>query len=178
MERYKHSVFVTRRISGAWKSSRPRCSVSRARIQGVTSFQSPVIRSPFSWLAAIHHGVAPTGQASPRRYREVCGNIRAMKQTLNSLNEVKNQLGNLLPALRRDFNVTKIGVFGSVARNEERPDSDVDVMVSFSKSPGFFKFVRLENYLAGALKRRVDLVTRRALKPTTEKEILRHVSYV
>lgn len=101
-----------------------------------------------------------------------------MKQTLNSLNEVKNQLGNLLPALQRDFNVKKIGVFGSVARNKERLDSDVDLMVSFSESPGFFKFVRLENYLAGVLKRRVDLVTRRALKPTTEKEILRHVSYV
>jgi predicted nucleotidyltransferase len=97
---------------------------------------------------------------------------------IQTFHEVRNQLKNLLPTLRRDFHVERIGVFGSVARHEERPDSDVDVLVSFSESPGFFKFVRLENYLAGALKRRVDLVTRRALKPAMKKEILRHVSYV
>ena len=59
------------------------------------------------------------------------------------------------------FGVKSIGVFGSVARNEATPDSDVDIVVDFDDDsiPGLFGFVRLKRHLEELLGRSVDLVT-------------------
>jgi len=47
----------------------------------------------------------------------------------------------------------------------ERPDSDLDVLVSFSVTPSLFRLIDLEHHLTGTLGFRVDLVLRRVLKP-------------
>lgn len=98
-----------------------------------------------------------------------------MTQTLIT---VKQQIRNCLPALRDKFKVERIGVFGSVVRGSDERISDVDMLVRFSDSPGFFTFVKLESYLSGLLKRKVDLVTEQALKPILRETILQEVSYV
>lgn len=75
--------------------------------------------------------------------------------------------------------VASLGLFGSVARGEERDDSDVDVLVAFNGPATFDQYMDLKLLLEDALGRRVDLVTERglreALRPIIERE-LRHVA--
>ncbi|MBU1091021.1 MAG: nucleotidyltransferase domain-containing protein, partial [Candidatus Omnitrophica bacterium] len=56
--------------------------------------------------------------------------------------------------------------------------SDVDILVSFSKIPDLFEFLRLERYLKELLGIKVDLVTRDALKPIIKQEILKEIVYL
>jgi len=69
-------------------------------------------------------------------------------------------------------------VFGSFARGQQREESDVDVLVQFSRPVGFVSFMKLENHLQELLGRRVDLVTKKALKPYIGRHILAEVRYV
>jgi predicted nucleotidyltransferase len=66
-----------------------------------------------------------------------------------------------------------LSVFGSVARGEARPESDVDLLVEFSAPVGLFEFVRLRRFLEEILGARVDLVTPDALKPQLKQAVLR-----
>ena len=71
------------------------------------------------------------------------------------------------------FGVRSLSLFGSVARGEERPGSDIDILVEFERVGGLFEFVRLKNYLEQTLGQPVDLVTPDALKPQLREKILR-----
>jgi predicted nucleotidyltransferase len=73
--------------------------------------------------------------------------------------------------------VKAIGVFGSVARSEQKKYSDLDVIVEFSEPVGFFKFIELEYFLSRVLKRKVDLVTKNALKPAIKQNVLKQTVY-
>ncbi len=76
--------------------------------------------------------------------------------------------------LARDFGVVSLGVFGSVARDEAGPDSDVDVLVELAQQAhvGLFGFVRLKRRLEDLLGCSVDLVTPDALRPQLRERIL------
>lgn len=63
------------------------------------------------------------------------------------------------------FRVTSLTVFGSVARGESRPDSDVDILVAFEEPPGFDGYMALKWRLEELLGARVDLVMEDALRP-------------
>ena len=77
--------------------------------------------------------------------------------------------------LRKKFKVKTIGVFGSYARGEQKRSSDVDVLVEFEQPVGLFQFMALENYLSDLLGVRVDLVSKKALKPHIGERILAEV---
>ncbi len=62
------------------------------------------------------------------------------------------------------FNPLMIGIFGSFARNEMKDDSDVDILVKFSKSPSLLKLIDIENQLSALIGRKVDLVTEGSLR--------------
>ena len=79
--------------------------------------------------------------------------------------------------LQHSYNVKKIGVFGSVARGESTSRSDIDILVELRKPMGFFRFIQLEDHLSELLNKKVDLVTRNALKSATKKSILHDVVY-
>jgi predicted nucleotidyltransferase len=79
--------------------------------------------------------------------------------------------------LRDRYLVKEIGIFGSVARGEQTAASDVDILVEFSEPIGFFAFLDLEDFLTGALGKKVDLVTKRALKPAVKDQILNDAIY-
>ncbi len=64
-----------------------------------------------------------------------------------------------LGELCRDNGVRRLRIFGSSARGEERPDSDVDLIVEFEKPAGFVELVRLERLLGEFFGRPVDLTT-------------------
>ncbi len=71
------------------------------------------------------------------------------------------------------FGVSSLSVFGSVARGEDRPGSDVDLLVELVNKIGIFEFIRLKTHLEDLLGRPVDLVTPDALKPQMKERILK-----
>jgi predicted nucleotidyltransferase len=79
--------------------------------------------------------------------------------------------------LRRDYGVKSLALFGSVARGDATPESDIDILVEFSDSPGFDGYMALKFFLEDLLGRKVDLVMASALKPwarpTVEAEAIR-----
>ncbi len=92
--------------------------------------------------------------------------------------DVLSSLKKLKEEVAREYSVKKIGLFGSVARNEETEQSDIDLLVEFSKPVGFVTFMRLENFLSERLGERVDLVTSDSLKPVIRQDVLAEVIYV
>ena len=85
--------------------------------------------------------------------------------------EVVSRLAGSRDLLAR-FGVKELYLFGSAARNEARDDSDIDLLVDFEQPVSLFNFVRLQREIEAVLGRRVDLVTRRALKPQLRDRIL------
>jgi len=75
-------------------------------------------------------------------------------------------------AMLRRFHVASLSVFGSVARGEAGPESDIDLLVTFDDSVGLFEFIRLRRHLEHALGCRVDLVTPDALRLEMREQIL------
>ncbi len=73
----------------------------------------------------------------------------------------------------RQHNVAFAGLFGSRARGDERTDSDVDLLVRFSKQAGLFELIGLERDLSAALNLKVDVVTEGALSPQIKPHILK-----
>ncbi len=94
-----------------------------------------------------------------------------IQQIIKALNELK-------PVIREKYNVKELGIFGSYTRGQEKNDSDLDILVSFEVPIGFFKFLELEEYLSDKLDIKVDLVSKKALKPRIGKRILEQVIMV
>ena len=78
-------------------------------------------------------------------------------------------------ALIKRYGIKEIGIFGSYARGEQDRQSDVDILVDFSRSLSLLEFVHLENELSELLGIKVDLVMKTALKPRIGKHILEEV---
>ena len=79
---------------------------------------------------------------------------------------------NKISAICRENNVAMLGVFGSVARGEDNPTSDVDLLVKLSKPVGFIEFISLEDKFREILGRNVDLATESSLHPLIRKNVL------
>ncbi len=90
----------------------------------------------------------------------------------NKLENIVTKLQSELPKIKRQYNVTTLEIFGSYVRNEETPESDLDILVTFSKAPSLFNFIELEEYLTKKLGVKVDLVMKNSLKPNIGKRIL------
>lgn len=80
------------------------------------------------------------------------------QQTLQTLKAAK-------PVLAERFGVTRLALFGSTARGEARPDSDVDVVVGFDGPATSARYFGVQFYLEDALGCAVDLVTEKAMRP-------------
>lgn len=78
--------------------------------------------------------------------------------------EIKNRLREELPYLRDRYAVDRLGICGSFVRGEHTAESDVDLLVTFSETPGLLEFVNLKRYLEEVLGRDVDLGMPTALK--------------
>jgi hypothetical protein len=81
-----------------------------------------------------------------------------------------------LPELHQRYRVASLGVFGSFVHGEQRPRSDLDVLVEFADpNLSLLKFIEMENYLTDLLGVKVDLVEKAGLKPRIGERILREV---
>ncbi len=96
----------------------------------------------------------------------------------SSRQDILLSLKLLKAEVTKEFSVKNIGVFGSFARNEQTDQSDIDLLVEFSRPVGFITFIRLENFLSERLGKKVDLVTPDALKPVIRHDVLTEVIYV
>ncbi len=92
--------------------------------------------------------------------------------------EILKKLNQEMSYLREKYNVEKIGLFGSYARDEQKPGSDLDLLVEFSKPIGLFKFIELEDYLTKKLNIKVELVTSDAIKFLIRPRVLKETIYV
>lgn len=79
--------------------------------------------------------------------------------------EIQITLKSYMAKLKEEYQIARLGMFGSYVRNEQTPASDLDLLVTFQSTPSLFKFVALENYLSDLLGVKVDLVMESALKP-------------
>lgn len=91
---------------------------------------------------------------------------------------VLNRLREDFPALRERYGVASLGLFGSVARDEDGPDSDVDLLVTFRDEPTFTGFMGLKEDLEKLLGRRVDLVTASGLKERIRERVMAELLHV
>ena len=91
---------------------------------------------------------------------------------MKTKDQILEALRRLRPELEERYNVKTIGLFGSALRGEQRSESDIDVLVEFRIPVGFFKFLELEEFLSERLGGKVDLVSKKALKPGIGRIIL------
>lgn len=89
--------------------------------------------------------------------------------------QIREEIRRHKSSLRRQYGVRSIGLFGSFARNEQGPRSDIDLLVEFESPIGLLRFTRLERDLAELLGRKVDLVMKSAIKPRIGRHILEEV---
>lgn len=94
------------------------------------------------------------------------------------IDQLRQKLREELPRLREEHHVETLAVFGSRLRGDHRPDSDLDVLVTFSKMPGLIRFMGLQYELSDLLGVEVDLVLRNSLKPYIGERILAEAAAV
>lgn len=93
------------------------------------------------------------------------------------LEEVQSVLKQLKPQLISKYGVSTLGLFGSIVRDDFTDQSDIDIVVSFSK-PIDIDFFDLADELEEILNRKVDLVSRNGIKPKYYKIIEPEILYV
>jgi len=85
---------------------------------------------------------------------------------------------NKLIEICRKNDVAMIGVFGSVVRGEASDQSDIDLLVRFSKRKSLLALVRLEREISTALGKKVDLLTEAAISPYLRKRIMHELQVI
>ena len=96
---------------------------------------------------------------------------------MNNTKEINSLLFEHKEELRKKYNIKKIGIFGSYSRGDQKENSDLDILVEFAKPIGL-DFVLLAEDLEKILMRKVDLVSKGALKPRAWQVIKKDLVYV
>jgi len=96
---------------------------------------------------------------------------------MKTLAEIEQILKEHKAALAHEYGLTEIGVFGSYVRGEQRPDSDVDVLVALETPPriDLFDLVELEYRLSDLLGIKADIAIKENLRKRIGKRILSEV---
>lgn len=96
---------------------------------------------------------------------------------MTDLNSIRQILTQLKPELTQKYFVASIGLFGSIVRDDFSPNSDIDIIVNFSKPVGI-EFIDLADFIETKLKKKVDLVSSKGLKAKYLKQIQPEIIYV
>jgi uncharacterized protein len=103
--------------------------------------------------------------------------VTAAQTTIISKQDILDALRRNLPRLQA-LGVARIGLFGSFVRGQERPRSDIDLLVEFAPGKKTFDgFMELSFFLEDLLQHRIELVTTEALSPYIGPHILKEVEY-
>ena len=83
-----------------------------------------------------------------------------------------------LPELQREYKINFLKLFGSYSKNQQNPDSDVDILVDFNEVINLIQFIKLKNALSEMLNMNVDLVMENALKKRIKNKILKEAESI
>jgi uncharacterized protein len=129
-------------------------------------------------MASQHSGTFPEGvDAFPEKINPFPEGIDTFPKRLNSFPElldcasVRNRLQQNLEAIYA-FNVHSLSLFGSVARNEATPTSDLDFLVEFEGPATFRGYMGLKFYLEDLFGKPVDLVIKKDLKERIKQSVI------
>ena len=96
---------------------------------------------------------------------------------MKDLATIKSVLATLKPDLERDFHVKSIGIFGSAVRADFTSESDIDLIVDFDQPIGI-SFIDLADFLEQKMQSKVDLVSKKGIKPQYYAAIEKEIVYV
>jgi hypothetical protein len=96
---------------------------------------------------------------------------------MDNLYGIQEKLRQIKPHLVSKYYINSLGLFGSVVRKDFSVDSDIDILVDFSKPIGI-EFIDLANELESILSRKVDLVSKPGIKPGYFSIIQPEIPYV
>ena len=99
---------------------------------------------------------------------------------MKKLAEIKQILQAQKPYLYEKYGVTEVGLFGSYVRGEQRPDSDVDILIELTDPPriSLLGLVNLQNFLSDLLGIDADVAIKKNLKKRIGRRILQEVEPV
>jgi len=95
-----------------------------------------------------------------------------MNTTINNINQAT------VEELCKINDITSLSLFGSYAREDFTPTSDVDMLVSFSKPKSLLDLVRVERELSNRIGKQVDLVTEDAVSPYLKESIMSNLKII
>ncbi|MFC1627610.1 nucleotidyltransferase family protein [Gemmatimonadota bacterium] len=96
---------------------------------------------------------------------------------LITLADVKERLASHGQKLK-ELGVRSLSVFGSLAKQRFRSDSDIDLLVEYEQQAGLFRHIELQQVLANLLEAEIDLVTARSLREEMKSVILQEAVLV
>lgn len=91
-----------------------------------------------------------------------------------SIADIQNKIQPVLKL----YGVTYAGIFGSVSRGEDRPDSDIDILVRLGKPMGMFSYMNLIKAIEELLGRKVDIVTEQSLNKYVRPYVIKELKTI
>ena len=96
---------------------------------------------------------------------------------MSELLQIKDLLTQLKPEIISKYNVTSIGLFGSIVRDDFNEESDIDIIVDFSKPIGI-EFIDLADFLELKINKKIDLVSKNGVKHKYFESFKSEIIYV
>jgi predicted nucleotidyltransferase len=90
----------------------------------------------------------------------------------------REKIQHIIKNYLSQYPISRIGIFGSFARNEDRPDSDIDILVTFEKPISLFTLVRIHRELSELLNRKVDIVSEKYLHPRFREAVQKDLKII
>jgi predicted nucleotidyltransferase len=90
----------------------------------------------------------------------------------------QQEIYNKIVRFLKNQGAKKVAVFGSYVRGEEKPESDIDIIVEFLERKSLLKIVQIERELSEALGIKVDLLTEKSISPYLIDTIKREMEVV
>lgn len=94
---------------------------------------------------------------------------------MKTIEEIKKIIKEYMDVLRDKYAVKEIGLFGSYLKEEQKPTSDIDVLVDFDDGADLISLVGLAMFLEEKLGIKVDVVSKRALRKELKEQVLKEV---
>ena len=95
------------------------------------------------------------------------------EQTMKTLEEIKEVIGQHRDVLADKYGIAVLAIFGSYVRDEQKKESDIDLLVEILRPISLLELAGAEIYLTEVLKAKVDLVPKRSVREELRETILR-----
>jgi len=95
-----------------------------------------------------------------------------------TITELVEKLNNSQWEIHQRFHAQIKGIFGSWVKNQQNPQSDLDILVEFGPQADLFNFVALSNYLEEQLQLPVDVVPINSLREELKDQILNEAVFL